>query len=143
MYSCIKVHNYLDIANYYSDSQTQLAGISDHFYLAAYEILMLETFDPELDLLQPFYTSYLTSQYAYSLAPASILAAVRSLQLHILNRARSNEDTPRQFPDLDSWITGKIDGVSVGRQNDVSTNIASQIPDGFKSISSQAGYPIS
>ena len=140
---CIKVTNYLDITTYYGNSQAQLAGISDYFYLAAYEIVTLQTFDPELDLLQPFYTAYLTSQYAYSIAPASILAAVRALQQHILNRARSDEATPRQFADIDGWIQATISGVSVGRQNDVSTDIASSIPSSFKTMSAQAGFPIS
>lgn len=135
--ACIKVANYLDIAQYYDNSQTPLAGVSDELYAAAYEIVMLQTFDPELDLLQPFYTAYLTSQYAYSTPPASILAAVRSLQSHVLNRART--EAGAQFTDITTWLKG-----TGGRQDDVDTDIHDQVyaMTGFTTMSEQAGYPI-
>ena len=59
--AAITVAKYQTIANLYGNAETQIAGVTDYYYDAAYEIVILQTFDPERDLLQPFYNAYLAS----------------------------------------------------------------------------------
>ncbi len=148
----ISVEKYLVIAHLYNSAQTQVAGVADYYYDAAYEIVLLQTFDPELDLLSPFYNAYLSANSVYRSAPAATVAAVGALQRHILDKARTNPDVdtsaaaPRRFTDINDWLNcandddGNSFGIPVGRQGDVPQSHEVRVR--FASMSAQAGFDI-
>lgn len=149
--ACILVANYREIADYYSDAQLQIQGVTDYYYNAAYEIVMLQVFDPELDLLAPFYNAYLASQTVYEQAPQAVVSAVTQLQTHIIDKARTDPtvdtDTsaPRRFTDINQWIDAHGDNVAasydnVGRQGDSGASFT--VPTDFATLSDQAGFNI-
>ena len=145
----IKVANYQAIANYYAAGFDQVTDVSDNYLQAAEEVVLLQAFDPELDLLSPFYNAYLSSRAVYNNTPASILSAVRVLQEHVLARARTGGNNP--FTDINDWIdSGDTNGVlaggdglggnPVGRLDDVDTSF--KVPAAFATMSTQAGFAI-
>ena len=141
--AAIKVANYQNIVTFYTDAQTQLVGVSTYYYQAAYEIVLLQVFDPELDLLAPFYNAYLASQTLYTQSPQAIVTAIASLQNHVLAKARTGEATPDLFDTIDDWIdaagTNGV-GTNVGRQSDIDSSF--QVTSEFATISEQAGFAI-
>lgn len=148
--AAIKVANYQTITGQYADAQAQIAGVADYYYDAAYEIVILQVFDPELDLLNTFYNAYLAAQVVYLQAPQAVITAVASLQAHILSKARTDPlvDTtngPALFDDVNQWIDAAATNDSdlhsnLGRQNDVDTSFT--VRTEFATLSSQAGYAI-
>ena len=84
--SVISTADYKELAGYYTAAMQSLSGISDEYYNAALVVVNLQAFDPEIDLLVPFYNAYVASITAYATAPQSIVNAVKSLQDHILAR---------------------------------------------------------
>ena len=74
----ISTTDYKSIMTDYSDAQTQLTGISDKYYDAAYTVLVTNVFDPEIDLLIAFHNAYIVSQSSYASAPTSAIKAVNS-----------------------------------------------------------------
>ena len=94
--------DYKDVANLYADALTRLTGINQFYFDAAYEIVILQTFDPEVDLLIPFYNAYLASDTAYSSVPQAAVAAVRKLQDHILTRG-SDKDTGLKYTEINDY----------------------------------------
>lgn len=148
--AAITVASYQTIANQYANAQAQVAGVSDYYYLAAYEIVILQVFDPELDLLAPFYNAYLAAQTVFLQAPQAVITAVNSLQSHVLDKARTDPlvDTtngPARFSTINQWIdaAGTNDAAlhdNLGRQNDVDTSFT--VRTEFATLSSQAGFSI-
>jgi hypothetical protein len=147
--AAIKVENYRAIADFYASAQSQVAGVSDYYLQAAEEIVMLQAFDPELDLLSPFYNAYLSARLVYANPPASIISAVRVLQEHVLSRARTTAGGT--FTDINDWIdAGDTNGAlaggagngtgAVGRQDDVGTSFT--VSADFATLSAKAGYAI-
>lgn len=138
----IKVAKYQTIADLYSDAQQQIAGVADYYYDAAYEIVILTVFDPELDLLAPFYNAYLAAQTVFLQAPQAIISAVSSLQRHVLSKARATDAS--RFSDINQWIdaagTNGLLYDNVGRANDVDTSF--KVRQEFATLSAQAGYAI-
>lgn len=139
----IKVENYRNIATFYAQAQAQVAGVADYYYDAAYEIVLLQVFDPEIDLLSSFHNAYLSAQAIYDQAPQSVTAAVSALQAHVLNRARTGEATPARFTDINDWIdaagTNGV-GLNVGRQDDVDSSF--RVESEFAALSANSGYTI-
>jgi hypothetical protein len=147
--AAIKVENYKVIADAYAAGQAQTVGVADYYYNAAVEVVMLQAFDPELDLLAPFYNAYLAARSIYATPPASIVAAVRTLQSHVLARARTNAGGA--FTDINDWIDagdqngalagGSQDGSGlVGREEDEDSSFT--VPSDFATLSARAGYTI-
>jgi hypothetical protein len=145
----ILVENYKAIADFYAAAQSRLVGVADYYLKAAEEIVMLQTFDPELDLLSAFYNAYLAARQLYDNPPASIIGAIRQLQAHVLSRARTNAGT--SFTDINDWIdagdtNGELAGGAgdgsgaVGRLNDADTSFT--VPADFATVSGKAGYTI-
>lgn len=141
--AAIKVAKYQTISNLYANAQEQVAGVADYYYNAAYEIVILTSFDPELDLLAPFYNAYLAAQTVFLQAPQAIVSAVGSLQRHVLNKARTN--SLARFDNINQWIDAA--GVNnstlydnVGRNDDIDTSF--QVRSEFASLSAQAGFSI-
>ena len=116
--------SYLAIAEDYAAAAQGIEGLSQHYYDAAYEILILSVFDPELDLLQPFYSAYLASTGIYANISLSGISAVADLQGHILRRAL----TPAggTYSNINTWLSDE--GI--------------QVPQDFADISAQAGFTI-
>lgn len=116
--------SYEAIAQDYAAAGTGLVGLSQHYYDAAYEVLISTVFDPEIDLLQPFYNAYLASTGLYENVPISAISAVGELQRHILTRARQPDGSV--YTSIDDWMTDE--GVTV--------------PQEFADISALAGFTI-
>lgn len=141
----IQVDNYKAIADFYAAATAQLVGVADYYYEAAEEIVMLQAFDPELDLLAPFYNAYLAARTVYAQSPASIVNAVRVLQQHVLARART--EAGGIFTDINDWIDAAgtngalAGGTAVGRDGDT-TQTSFTVPAEFAAMSGQAGYAI-
>jgi hypothetical protein len=151
--ACIKASKYQTIAQLYANAQIQIAGVADYYYDAAYEIVLLQVFDPELDLLQPFYTAYTAVQTLYTQTPAAVVGAVGSLQAHVLSKSRTQDGTGR-YTNINYWLESDNSGNNgytpgdeltdpdtYGRYLD-SDDTKVSVPQEFADISSQAGYPI-
>ena len=141
--AAIKVANYQNIVNFYNGAQVQLVGISDYYYDAAVEILLLDDFDPELALLDPFYNAYIASQSAYATPPTAVITAVGALQKHVLDKARTNANVV--FTNINSWIDANgvntyLTAPGVGRYDD--TDTAFKLPALFASLSASSGYTV-
>ena len=124
----INTTSYLAIADDYDAAIAALDGIDQHYYDAAYEILILSVFDPELDLLQPFYNAYLATNALY-VAPISAVTAIAELQRHVLNRAR--DANGNKYANIDAWYAA-----------DAGT-FTNALPQNFADVSQQAGFTIS
>lgn len=145
----ITVAKYQTITGLYADAQVQVAGIADYYFNAAYEIVVLTVFDPELDLLAPFYNAYLAAQTVYLQAPQAVISAIGALQRHVLDKARTDSavdaNGESRFTDINQWIDAAGTNNStlyenVGRKNDVDTSFT--VRSQFATLSSQAGYAI-
>lgn len=112
--------SYETIATLYHNAIAQVAGVADYYYDAAHEVLLIDEFNPELDLLKPFWQAYLSASSAYAGAPLSAVSAVRALQEHIVNRSSEG--------DINTWLTNKS---------------LTSLPANFVSISLQAGFDLS
>jgi len=147
--AAITVESYGNIENYYTGAQEQLVGLADYYYLAAVEIVTLNTFDPELALLSPFYNAYLAADAAYLSPPNAVIVAVGELQRHILDKARTSGGV--KFTDINQWYdaadTNKyltIAGAgasALGRQTD-SDQSSIQMSSEFAALSATAGFTI-
>lgn len=141
--AAIKIHNYQRIANFLTTAMRQISGVADYFYDAAYEVVLLNTFDPEIDLLSTFYNSYQSSQVIYQQAPQSVIASVQALQNHVLDKARTDESTPARFTDINDWIDAQGAngvGANVGRKEDADNSF--KVEAEFAELSAQAGFTI-
>lgn len=114
---------YLDIANDYNEALTQVQNVDQHYWDAAYEIVMLSVFDPTIDLIQPFYNAYLAAVNSFLTLPA-VQSAVVALQRHVLDRAVKADGT--KYTDINDWLTDE--GI--------------QVPQLFADVSAAAGYTI-
>lgn len=148
--AAIKVTNYQNIVDYYTEASIALVGIADYYYSAAEEIVMLNVFDPEIDLLSPFYQAYLAAAAAYTTPPTAVVSAVAALQAHVLNRARTDPDisgVEARFADINEWIdAGASNGYltsAVGRSGETGSGDGSfKVPTEFATLSATAGYSI-
>ena len=141
--AAIPVDTYRVIADKYARAQVAVADVSSYYFDAAYEIVILESFDPELDLLAPFYNAYLAARTIFLQAPQSVVQAVNRLQSHVINKAREQDGT--KFTDINNGIDASnantFDGTSPGRQGDVDASF--KVAREFAAISGQAGFEIS
>ena len=146
----IYVENYQNVVDYYTDASIALVGIADYYYSAAEEIVQLNRFDPEIDLLNPFYQAYLAADAAYSSPPTAVVSAVGALQAHVLARARTDPDASGnslRFADINEWIDADAANgyltSAVGRQGETGPgNDSFRVPSEFATLSGTAGYNI-
>ena len=145
--AAITVAHYQNIMNYYDTAQIQTIGLADYYYDAAVEILLLDDFDPELALLEPFYNAYLATQSAYVTPPTAVINAVGSLQRHVLDKART-ETTPGTsgiaFTNINTWLDANATQLyitsAVKRYGDVDTSF--KLTKQFANLSDLAGFAI-
>lgn len=146
--AAISVHHYRNLVNFYTNAAKQILGVTDYYYSAAYEILLINEFDPESDLLNSFYNAYTASSVILQ-SPPAVIQAVQVLQNHILSKARSDpaidpDRTADRFTDINQWIdsgaTNTFLTTAVGRQGDVDTSF--KVTPEFAAISNQAGFNI-
>ena len=116
--------SYDAIAHDYASADIGLEGLAQHYYDAAYEVLIVSVFDPELDLLAPFYNAYLAASGSYSSIPIAGITAISDLQRHVLNRARDGSDA--KYTDINDWLS----------DNSI------LVPQEFADISAKAGFTI-
>lgn len=130
--------DYVSVMTDYADAQTQLDGISDKYFDAAYTVLITNVFDPEIDLLVAFHNAYTVSIGAYATAPTSAVNAINALQNHVLNQQLSEGNgsiaVGLSYDDINDFYadfpgTFPIDPNAV-------------IPAAFATISAQAGHTI-
>lgn len=138
--SAIKVTKYQTIVTKITQAQQQLTGISTKYYDCAYAILTSNYFDPELDLLQPFWTAYNSAEAIYQQTPGPVISAVAALQAHIVDKAKSTDGT-QDYDDVNDWLKGEIDGVFAGRYQD-SIDGPIKVTEEFADLSAAAGFPI-
>jgi len=81
----INKEKYRDISNNYAESWDAVTSSTDYLYLALMDVVDLNFLYPEVDLLNPFYQSYLLSVNQIQ-TPSSLLDAVRALNTHVLTR---------------------------------------------------------
>ncbi len=158
----IQTNNYITIAQLYTDASLQVAGVADYYFLAAYEVVILQTFDPELDLLLPFFNAYLAAQNVFTNPPQAVISAIKSLQIHVLDKARtdvaqslSTDTYPTaglRFKKIDDWLdagdTNNVlqsgDGAAgnpVGRSLDQAQG-SILVEARFATVSDSAGFTI-
>jgi hypothetical protein len=116
--AAIDSDSYDTIQGLYAEAARQIQGVSDYYYQAAYEVVLLQQFDPEIDLLQPMYNSWQSAITVYDNVPLSTIEAVRRLQRHVVNRASVSS--------INTWLTSN--GVQVEAE--------------FAELSDAAGFPI-
>lgn len=145
----IPVSSYQAVTDLFGSAQDKLTGIADYYLYAAEEVLLSHSYDVELDLLAPLYNAYLGASQLYSSPPASIVGATRTLQAHVLSRARTA--IGMRFTDINDWIdagdkNGELAGgtgggeMVVGRQGDSSCSFT--VSPKFAALSSSAGFDI-
>jgi len=147
--AAIKVENYQNIATKYAEASQQLVGIADYYYLSAVEILEINDFDPELDLLEPFYNAWQSAATSYAYSTPSAINAVSALQEHVIDKARTDAavdstGASQRFDSIDEWIDASASngvGTNIGRDDDI--NISFTVDQEFADISNLAGYTIS
>ena len=77
--------DYHAIAVDYGSIKSQLSGVGAYLYAAVNQIILMNTYEPTLDLLDPFNNVYTTNLSAYSsLVP--FIPAVKAINSHIINR---------------------------------------------------------
>jgi len=119
-----RAHYYDKIQCLYSMASRRLEGVADWYYQSAYVILLLDTFDPEIDLLRPTYEAWRSAVVYYDAVPNSVLDAVRRLQTHILTRA--TDINGALYADINSYLV----------------DMGFQLEEEFADLSGRVGYPI-
>lgn len=77
--------DYKSISDEYASAWDAVLSSNDYLYSAVHTIVELDDIYPEVDLLNPFWQSYLLSVDQIE-TPSPLLAAVRALNTHILVR---------------------------------------------------------
>jgi hypothetical protein len=83
--SLIPKPDYKILSDDYADAWDAVVSSNDYLYNAVITVVDLDVLYPEVDLLNPFYQSYLLSVSQIQ-TPSSLLDAVRSLNTHVLVR---------------------------------------------------------
>jgi len=98
----ISVADYKLLVTDYTLALTQVSGVSVNYFNAAYKVLLLNVFDPEIDLLVPFNNAYLTADVSFAAQPQSVVNAVTALQQHIISKG-VDKDTGLQFTTINDY----------------------------------------
>lgn len=143
----ISVTDYRAIITDYTTAIAALSGISDNYGDAATVIVQLNAFDPEIDLLIPFFNAYQTGIQAYANQPQSIIDAVKALQDHVLARTvpsdiYSSTTSGARYADINSFYADSTTANPADSNLDF-TDQGTQLSAEFAVLSNQAGHTIS
>lgn len=125
----ISITDYKLLVLDYSSALAQVAGVSVNYFNAAYKVLLLNVFDPEIDLLVPFNNAYLTADVSFAAQPQSVVNAVASLQNHILSKG-VDKDTGLKFTGINDFYADNL------------PSFTGFFSAAFASLSQQAGFTI-
>ncbi|MHA2279291.1 MAG: hypothetical protein ACXAC5_00160 [Promethearchaeota archaeon] len=125
----ISVADYKLLVTDYEAALTQVAGVSTNYYNAAYKVLLLNVFDPEINLLVPFHNAYLVADTSFAAQPQSVVDAVKALQNHILAEG-ADKDTGVKFTSINEYYA------------DNPADFTSFFSTAFGALSQQAGFTI-
>jgi len=110
--------NYRLIAVDYATAYDNAIEVKDYLFEAVYQVVLLDSIQPEVDLLTPYWDSYQVNAPVYS-SQSSLLGAVRAIQAHVLKRG--------SYATVDAYLAAE--GITV--------------PATWATLSATAGYPIS
>jgi len=116
----IDLTNYQSLINDYADARQQTLSAIDYLETAVQTVVDLDVLEPELDLLRPFYDTYLLASDTWG-STTTYNAAVRALQNHIINRS--------DYDDVDDWLNAQ--------------SISYRVPYYWAELSEAAGFPYS
>ena len=77
--------NYQAIATYYGNARKQLNTVSSYLSSAVDTVVYLNDTLPTIDLLNPFYSTYVSNTASYG-SNISMLPAVSAINSHVLSR---------------------------------------------------------
>ncbi len=142
----ITTADYKNLAQDYSEATQQLSGITDNYFDAAYLVVQLNTFDPEIDLLIPFFNAYQTSIIAYRNAPQTIINAVKELQDHVIARGvslglGSGQTAGDRYVNVDEYYSDES-AADVAGARDFTVATGTPLSAEFAVQSAQAGHSI-
>jgi hypothetical protein len=83
--SVISGSDYKSIAVEYGLARDNMIQSAEYLFNAVYDVVMLQSLQPEVDLLKEFYDSYLLNSSNWK-APSTLLSAVSSINGHVLKR---------------------------------------------------------
>ena len=121
----ISGQDYYDIASYYASAMDRLDEVSEDLWDAVYEVVMLQVVDPEVDLLNQFYSAYQINSNITT-ARSTYLAPVRTIQNHVIFRS-----DPNYVQNVNDYIW-----------LNVVQPLGLLIPEQWAELSRRAGFPI-
>ena len=127
----ISVADYKLLVTDYELALAQVAGVATNYFNAAYKVLLLNVFDPEIDLLVPFHNAYLVADTSFAAQPQSVVNAVKVLQNHILSQGEDKDTAGLKFTSINDYYT------------DNNAQFAFFFSAAFAALSQQAGFTIS
>ncbi len=110
--------DYRNVSDEYSIAYGLSLDVKDNLFNAVYLIVLLQSIEPEVDLLQEFWDSYLINSPLYS-SSLNLSGAVSTMQTHVLTRGG--------YATVDAYLDAE--GI--------------QVAAGWAELSSDAGFPIS
>lgn len=122
MADLIAYSDYKTLADYYASAREKVLLVKDDLFDAVYSVVQYDELLPTVDLVGPFYDSYLLSANEFR-TPASLLEAVRALNSHVLSRGN--------YDDINEYLWANSAG-DPGNKLDIT----------WQTLSTEAGYPI-
>ena len=104
--------DYLAIAQFYSDARASNLSSIGKLYDAVYRVVVSEEIFPTLDLINPFWTSYIANSNTFR-AATNYTAAVSAINSHVIARAGldANDET---ITSLDMYFDDQMIQVPMG-----------------------------
>ena len=119
MATLIAAADYKILADYYSAARDRVLLVNGDLFDAVYHIVLMNELQPEVDLLNTYWASYLLSANTFE-TPNSLLGAVRALNGHVVVRG--------SYDDINEYFAA---------------NPGLEVDETWQSLSSDAGYDIS
>ena len=119
MANLISAADYKILADYYSAARDRELLVNDDLFDAVYHIVLLNELQPEVDLLNVYWNSYLLSANRFE-TPSSLLTSVRALNNHVVVRG--------SYDDINEYFAA---------------NVGLEVDETWQSMSSDVGYDIS
>ena len=119
----ISCEDYKCLADLYSQARERVLAVNQDLLDAVYQIVMLQTCIPEIDLLSSFWNSYNLSSSQFN-TPTALLEAVRALNNHVIVRGG--------YTEIDEFFAAcTTDGTPI------------TVDETWQSLSSEVGFDIS